>query len=193
MNKEITEELMVKSVDNLLNTDEKSQLDALLSADPDLVSELEKMRVINSQVRNEIPSSVEPPYADFFNNQLMRKVELDKAARRPKEKAKKWWQGLKWAWAPAGAMALTLAFLAGQRLSPGGDVQGAAVASSNLPSVYFSEDSLGAEIVADADGNVSAIVVSGLTALSDDGNFAGIVSEGEFPVSYQRSEAQEFH
>ena len=195
MKKETSEELFVKWVDNTLSSEETNELASLLETDPSLHKDLDEMREAGKLVRQEIPSSVEPPYPDFFNSQLMRKVELDKASQLPKEKAKRWWKSFQWAWAPAGAMALVLAFLAGQRLGPeaGGGAPGElAQQGAGLPSVYFSEDSLNAEIISDADGNVSAIVVNGLDAISDDASFAGAGS-AELPVSYQRSEMKRFH
>ena len=120
MNKEITDELMVKWVDHKLTATEQAELEVILLEDSELAGELSAMRSVKAKIQKEIPASVEPPYPDFFNNQLMRKVMLDQVSRLPKEKAKRWWKSLQWAWAPAGAMALVLAFLAGQRLGQGG-------------------------------------------------------------------------
>jgi anti-sigma factor RsiW len=193
MNKEITDELMVKWVDHKLTATEQAELEVILLEDSELAGELSAMRSVKAKIQKEIPASVEPPYPDFFNNQLMRKVMLDQVSRLPKEKAKRWWKSLQWAWAPAGAMALVLAFLAGQRLGQeGGESITRSVATSSLTSVYFSEDSLNAEIIPDAEGDVSAIIVTGLSAISDDASFAEI-KKGELPVSYQRAEAKRFH
>jgi len=192
MNKEITDELMVKWVDHKLTAAEHTELEILLVEDSELAGELAAMRSVKAKIQKEIPASVEPPYPDFFNNQLMRKVTLDQVSRLPKEKAKRWWKRLQWAWAPAGAMALVLAFLAGQRLGQGAESIATPVVTRSLPSVYFSEDSLNAEIIPDAEGDVSAIVVTGLSAISDDASFAEI-KKGELPVSYQRAQAKRFH
>ena len=193
MKKEISEELIVKWVDNSLSSDESRKLDALLEADPNLQKELDGMSKVCSQVQQEIPASITPPYPDFFNSQLMRTVDLEQASQQPKEKAKRWWKGFQWAWAPAGAMALVLAFLAGQRLGP--EPSPATVSNqqaSGLTTVYFSKDSLNAEVISDADGNVAAIVIDGLDAISNDASFVSTESE-ELPVSYQRAEAKRFH
>ncbi len=193
MKKEISEELLVKWVDNALNSDESRELDALLKDDPSLQESLDGMRAAREMIRKEIPASVDPPYPDFFNSQLMRKVELEKASHQPKETAQRWWKGFQWAWAPAGAMALVLAFLAGQRLGPEeGNPVAVVQQAGEQPSVYFSEDSLNADIISDADGNISVIVVNGLDAISDDESFAQVGAR-ELPVSYQRSEVERFH
>ncbi|MEN8755439.1 MAG: hypothetical protein ABF332_05695, partial [Akkermansiaceae bacterium] len=68
-----------------------------------------------------------------------------------------------------------------------------------LPSVYFSEENLAAEVISDADGDVSAILVSGLSELDDRGSFATRAEVEpssqieELPVSYQLYEAAHFH
>ena len=195
MKKEQTEELFVKWVDGRLSNEEQSQLDELFAADPELEAELTGAREVAAVLQSEIPKSVEPPYPDFFNSQLMRKVDLEIAAQRPAEKAARWWESLRWAWAPVGALALVLAFFAGQRMSPQGNSgltdRGAADSSEKseeLPNVYFAEKSLTAEVIADADGNVSAIVVEGIAAISDDIDFSRADRTTGLPARYLQSE-----
>ena len=77
MNKEITDELMVKWVDHKLTATEQAELEVILLEDSELAGELSAMRSVKAKIQKEIPASVEPPYPDFFNNQLMRKVMLD--------------------------------------------------------------------------------------------------------------------
>ncbi|MGJ8694741.1 MAG: anti-sigma factor family protein [Verrucomicrobiaceae bacterium] len=193
MKKEIIEELLVKSVDGTLAKDESEQLKILLAAKPELQGEVETMRNLKQTMQDSLPVSVEPPYPDFFNSRLMRKIELEVASNQPKEKAKNWWASIQWAWLPAGALSLVLAFLAGQRLSsPVQDGQMVSQRTTNdLPSVYFAEESLNAEVISDSDGHVSAIVVSGLNAINDNAAFAD--STAALPVSYRRFEADQFH
>jgi hypothetical protein len=90
MKKEQTEELFVKWVDGRLNNEEQSQLDELFAADRELETELTGAKDVTAVLQSEIPKSVEPAYPDFFNSQLMRKVDLEIAAQRPVEKAARW-------------------------------------------------------------------------------------------------------
>jgi len=197
MKKEQTEELFVKWVDGCLSDEEQSQLDELFAADPELEAELTGAREVGSVLQKEMPKSVEPPYPDFFNSQLMRKVDLEIAAQRPAEKAARWWESFRWAWAPAGALALVLAFFAGQRMSPqggGGVAQNMpgenSDATAELPNVYFAEKSLTAEVIADSEGEVSAIVVQGIAAINDDIDFATADRTTSLPKRYLESEAR---
>lgn len=203
MKKEKCEELYVKWVDELLSPEEEAQLATLVEETPELEGELSRIREVAEAVREGVADSVEPPYGDFFNSQLMRKVDLEIASKTPAKRAERWWQSLRWAWAPAGALALVLAFFAGQRIGkPDASAAGvvdlgksAPAAIAELPSVYFTSDRLNADVISDADGKVSAIVVSGLDDLKDDLDLstASLGSDLKgLPVSYLRSKARKF-
>mgnify|MGYP007101630194 CR=1 FL=1 len=203
MKKEKSEELYVKWVDGLLSPEEESQLAALMEETPELEGELSRNRLAARAVREGVPDSVEPPYGDFFNSQLMRKIDLEIASKTPAKRAERWWQSLRWAWAPAGALALVLAFFAGQRVGkPDADVSGVAstgpvtpTAIADIPSVYFTSDRLNADVISDSDGEVSAIVITGLDDLKDDLDLstASIGSDLKgLPVTYVRAKARNF-
>ena len=72
MKKEQTEELFVKWVDGCLNEEEQLQLDELFAAHPELEAELTGARKTSELLKSEVPGSVDPPYPDFFNNQLIK-------------------------------------------------------------------------------------------------------------------------
>lgn len=198
MKKEKTEELLVKSMDGELSPEEESQWKALLEEEPGLRKELASLQRVAAEVKAEVPASVDPPYGDFFNSQLMRKVDLEIEAKRPGKKASRWWESLRWAWAPVGALALVLSFFAGHRV--GRPVQGPEVAQSEqnrpesiiLPTVYSAGNSLDAEVIANSDGEVTAIVVNGITALNDEIDFATVTTNEELPATYRSAEGRRF-
>ena len=191
MNKEKIEELMVKWVDHRLTEAESVELDKMLLENPSLKDEIQKMVQVKNLIQTEVPASVEPPYPDFFNSQVMRKIDSKLASQQPKAVVRRWWQDLRVAWVPAGALALVLSFLAGQRLSEPSEQGSALVEANQIPSVYFSESHLEAEVISDSNGDVSAIVVEGLSELDDKGFFA--TTTAELPVSYQRYESSRLH
>lgn len=200
MKKEKIEELFVKWIDDQLSPEEGQQLSAILEDEPELKRELQEMKDLSLSVSNEIPASVDPPYGDFFNSQLMRKVDLEIESQRPVKKAERWWQSFRWAWAPVGALALVLSFFAGHRIARPADpavVKGPEQSKSNestsLPTVYFAGESLDAEIISDNEGEVSVIVVNGLSAIRDDIDFATVTTSAELPQSFSKSEARRFH
>lgn len=196
MKPEKIEELIVKWVDHCLTKEEAQELEKAVEQDDSLRIHLDELAQLKVVMKAEIPSSVEPPYPDFFNSYLMRKVELEVSAQKPKERVKRWWQGLRWAWAPTAALSLVLSFLAGKRMA-NPQLPLRFKVDEVLPSVYFSDERLTAEVISDIDGGVSAIVVTGLHKLESRGSFTGIekakASERELPVSYQRFESDRFH
>lgn len=204
MKKEKSEELYVKWVDGLLTSEEEEQFKNFLEESPELEADLHQSRMVAQALRENVPDSVEPPYGDFFNSQLMRKVDLEVASQSPAKKAERWWRSFRWAWAPAGALALVLAFFAGHRTGKPGGSDGFVAdagderssAQAEMVSVYFTSDSLDASVVSNKEGVVSAIVVNGLDDLRDDldlSTAAVVDSEMDgLPVSYVRSKARRF-
>lgn len=194
----MTEELFTKWTDGKLSPSEEKQLKLLMEEDSDLEAELAAMGSLSKMIKGETMASVEPPYSDFFNSQLMRKVDLEIKSQHPAKKVERWWQSLRWAWAPAGALALVLSFFAGHRVSrPTGDEMTAQSGKErdlvmSLPTVYFAGEVLEADVISDSSGEVSAIVVNGLSAIRDDIDLVTVSSEDPLPSTYSSSEARRF-
>jgi anti-sigma factor RsiW len=199
MKKETSEELMVKWMDDELSPAEAEQFAALVKERPDLEEELRGIKEVARKVGASVPASVDPPYGDFFNSQLMRKVDLEIGARRPVQKVERWWESLRWAWAPAGALTLVLSFFAGHRIGQpesrevaAGKARPVQTEAMILPTVYSAGDSLEAEVIANAEGEVAAIVVNGISAISDEVDFATVTSHVDLPEDYLTAEARRF-
>ena len=94
MKKEKTEELFVKWIDGQLTSEEESQLAILFQEDGMLEAELQEMKSVSEAVAEEIPTSVDPPYSDFFNRQLMRKIDLEIHSRTPSKIGGNWWESV---------------------------------------------------------------------------------------------------
>lgn len=199
MKKEKTEELLVKAIDGELSAEDEEQLKVILEEDPVNEEELSALKEISAQLQASVPASETPPYPDFFNSQLMRKVDLEITSKRPSNQAGFWWESLRWAWAPVGALSLVLSFFAGHRLghnperSPSvADAGPKRMESIVLPTVYSAGNSLEAEVIANSEGEVTAIVVNGIAALKDDIDFSTVTTIADLPQTYRRSEALRF-
>jgi anti-sigma factor RsiW len=196
MKKEKTEELFVKWIDGQLTPDEENELNALMEGDSQIEADLREMKQLTQALKGKVPSSVEPPYGDFFNSQLMRKVDLQIESQSPARKAKRRWESLKWAWVPVGAMALVLSFFAGHRIARPAEapvIVAAVESGASLTTVYFAGDSLDAKVISDSNGDVSAIVVNGISAIRDDIDFVTVNTSASLPASYDSSDARRFH
>lgn len=173
MKTEMTEELMVRWVDHDLSPDELALVEQRMSEDEGLRRDLHQSKRIAEVVRANVPNSVEPPYGDFFNSQLMRKVDLAKERKDSLRAGKPWWDVIRWSWVPIGALAMAVSFLAGNRFArpAGGEMTASALMKQEVITstvVYSAGKDLEAKVVADASGEISAIVVNGLSALRDD-------------------------
>jgi len=178
----MNEELFVKWIDGQLTDDERAIVDAAVKDDPSLLQEMESIRGVGIQLKEHFPASEEPPYPEFFNTQLMRRIaEEEKAPARPAKKSP-WWEKLSWGWIPASGLAMALAFFAGTKLQKSAAEEVRAVAS--LPSVYTSQDSHEAEVIANESGEVSLIVMKGLDAIGDDVDFFSVSTSAVVPQRY---------
>lgn len=201
MKTEINEEVFVKWVDGDLSAEELVVVDCLMAGDEVFREEMEAAKRLSGMVRENVPASIEPPYGDFFNSQLMRKVDLAAERKEMVRSGKRWWESIRWSWVPVGALALAVSFLAGNRLArpvSGDEIVGGTITRDLLSStvIYAAGNDLEAQIIADASGEISAIVVNGLSALSDDVDFQTASRSSEsskVPVSYRESEKKRFY
>jgi len=193
-----TEELIMKSIDGELSPEEATMFQSILDADSALAAEVAAMKETAESVRAEVPLSEEPPYGDFFNSQLMRKIDLDVRSKAPKKKAESWLRSFRWAWAQAGVLALVLAFFMGHRIAKSSEPTDVAsndttnAVRSFMPTVYFAEESLEADLIADAEGDVSVIVVNGLSAIRDDFDIMTASTTTSLPDRYNQAETLRF-
>ncbi len=187
---------MVKFVDGELSASEREQFLSMMAEDEKLAAEVDEMVSVSRMLSEEIVSSQEPPYPDFFNSQLMRKVDLDMEARTPVKRAKRWWSGLKWAWVPAGALALVMAFFAGNKLGStnpqgSGIAGGGSSGRGEASAVYFAVESVQAEVIPDSGGNI-VIKVEGLNPIRDEIDFVTVSSEEDLPAGFVEAKVREF-
>ncbi len=182
--KVMTEELFCKWVDDCLTPEEQLVVDAAAKDDPSLLEEMASIRELNTQVKAEFPASIEPPYPDFFNTQVMNRIrDEEKKISAPVSSGKNpWWSKIGFGWVPASALAVVLAFFAGSRMNHFTD--GPELAQKILPSVYTPEEKHGARVIADSQGDVAAIVMEGLDAIGDEVDFAEANASVALPERY---------
>ena len=75
MNQNRKEELLTRWIDDALSDAEQGELEALLAEHPDLGRERDDYLRLRDEMQSAMPSSVEPPYPDFFNAHLERLVK----------------------------------------------------------------------------------------------------------------------
>ena len=77
MNQERKEQLLTLWVDDQLSAADRIEWDAALHADPALKREAEAAREISNLMQSGIPGSQEPPFPEFFNSQIQKRIRED--------------------------------------------------------------------------------------------------------------------
>lgn len=163
------EELLTLWMDGGLSSAEGEELAPYLAKHPELEAEREEYVRLRDELRSVLPDHVEPPYPDFFNTHLMRQIrEEERVERAPvAAEASGMWKWMQLWLAPAAAVAVVMAFLAGKEM---GDTQGGAVAvnpaggssAEMAPGVYSAISSVDVTTWEDLDAGATVIVLNGL-------------------------------
>jgi hypothetical protein len=154
---------------------------ARLRADAASVAEL---------LRRHVPTSVEPPYPDFFNSQLLRKIRQEQAHELPQPTARSggFWSSLagllRSPWVAAGATAAVTILAVATLRSPGGVD---ASTGTRVLSVFSPEPNATARVQATRDQGAVIITLDGLEAFPADRNVVGVLHDDSRPLvaSYQ--------
>ena len=73
------EAMLTLWTDGELNGDELARVELWAQDHPELLVERDAVRAMQSSIQANMPASVEPPYADFFNLRILRAIENEKA------------------------------------------------------------------------------------------------------------------
>ena len=191
MNKEPDETTLTLWIDGELEGEELRRVEAWAQEHPELLAERDAIREMNASIRESVPANVEPPYADFFNQRILRQIEEEQRMNAPavsRRSKRPFWQ---WLTAPAAVAVMVLCFYMGTRVSaPVSTHTPEMVAFSDVPSVYTPDGSVSADMFRAEDANATIIVLKGLEDIPDDFEMVGepntknsgavMVSTGEF-------------
>jgi hypothetical protein len=150
-------------------------IDGELSGD-----ELAAVRAMQSNIQANMPASVEPPYADFFNQRILQAIENEKAesAARVRSTGSQWLGNKlnKWLALPAAAAAMVMCFYMGTQVShmPDSVAPVAAVSAVSVePAIYMPDGDVRANIFSSDDNGATVIVLEGLEDIPDDFEIVG--------------------
>lgn len=175
------ETLLTLWMDGELDGDELAQVESWAQQHPELLAQRDAVQTMSDHIRTNMPASVEPPYADFFNQRIMRHIDEDLAAasinKESGQNSSIWHQfGGKfgrWLALPAAAAAMALCFYLGTQV---GEETGQAPAAvvANVPSTIYTPDGdVRADMFSSKDGGATVIVLEGLEDIPDDFEIAG--------------------
>lgn len=154
---------------------------------PDAAREKEAAESLAALVRAHAPAQVEPPYADFFNSQLLKKIRDEEAAAAPRASAPQKTGGwLHWLRSPwfAGLSAATAAVLLMTAILPvRTEIRDLTTGNgTRVLSVFSPEPHASAVAQPASDGSAIIISVEGLEAYPDDRALAGYAGDDTQPL-----------
>ena len=148
-----------------------------LWTDPELLVERDAVRAMQSSIQANMPASVEPPYADFFNLRILRAIENEKAESGVRVRSTgSQWMGSKfnkWLALPAAAAAMLMCFYMGTQVSPMPESLAPMAAVSAKPAIYMPDGDVRANIFSSDDNGATVIVLEGLEDIPDDFEIVG--------------------
>lgn len=164
-------------MDGELDGDDLTRVESWVKDHPEYLAEREAVQAMQSEIQASIPASIEPPYADFFNQRILRAIEDD----GPHASAQKASQGLgaivgklgKWLALPAAAAAMLVCFYMGTQVSHLSEPLAPIVKVSTTPAIYMPDGNVRANLVSSEDNGATVIVLEGLEDIPDDFEIVG--------------------
>jgi len=182
MNTKPDDETLALWLDDELEGDAFSSVDAWASGQPDQLAARQAIRDWRETISAAIPKEEEPPYPEFFNSRVQAAIaDLEKSPQQVMGAKISWWRSA-WFMPTAAAAGMALAFWMGTRTSTNVAPPTVVEVSSSTPVVYTPETGVRADYFASRNADATVIVLDGVPALSDSVDFretAGLDSERE--------------
>ena len=159
------EELITRWIDGELNAETRAEFDELMKGDPDFCARVrQEAEAMGNAMRAEIPADVEPPYPDFFNSQIQKRIRQDNqpVAVRPSAGGFSvlWWLRSPLTWGVAALFMILLFSRSGERVGGAG---------SYVVSTYAPDPKVKVERAEyDDDAEATVIMLTGLEPIPDD-------------------------
>ncbi|MDG1357084.1 MAG: hypothetical protein P8P36_02705 [Akkermansiaceae bacterium] len=167
-------------MDGELDGDELARVEAWVKDHPECTAEREAIHAMQSEIRANIPASIDPPHADFFNQRILRAIENDRLDVPAREVASGHTViGVmtskfgKWLAVPTAAVAMLLCFYMGTQVSQVSDPVAPIVKVSAKPAIYMSDGNVRANILSPDHNGATVIVLEGLDDIPDDFELVG--------------------
>ena len=174
MNKQPDETTITLWIDGELEGEELRRVEAWAQEHPELLAERDAIRAMNAEIREAVPASVEPPYADFFNQRILRHIEEEQHSQSATSATGAKRSFLQWFAVPAAAAAMLLCFYIGTRVSePATNVSPSVVSVATVPTVYTPDGNVSADMFRATDVDATVIVLNGLDDIPDDIEMVG--------------------
>lgn len=183
MNTKTDETLLARWLEDDLEGAELAAFERDIADDAGRFAERERIRALKRDLATLLPSSVEPPYPDFFNSRIERAIREQSGPLAEPVARRSGWRAF---WMPATAVAgMALAFWLGTKAGTRTEVVAAPapppveIAEAPQPGLYTPERGVDAEWFSSEDAEATVIVLEGVDAIPDSMDFSETVSIGD--------------
>ena len=183
MNTKTDETLLARWLEDDLEGAELAAFEREIADDAERFAERERIRALKRDLAALLPSSVEPPYPDFFNSRIERAIREQSGPVAEPAARRSGWRAF---WMPATAVAgMALAFWLGTKAGTRTEVvavpppPAVEIAAAPQPGLYTPERGVDAEWFSSEDAEATVIVLEGVDAIPDSMDFSETVSIGD--------------
>ncbi len=170
MKKKPDETMLTLWMDGKLEGDELQRVEAWVQAHPELLAERDTVQAMSAAIRRHVPGSIEPPYPEFFNKHVLRRIGDDavSSAAAPARRQNGFWR---WFAMPVAAAAMVVCFYIGTQVSEPAEITAPVVAQTG--SVYTPDGNVSADMFKSTDAQATVIVLEGLDDIPDELDMVG--------------------
>ena len=178
------EEALTLWMDGELSGDALIQVEHWAQDHPELLAERDAIVAMNAKIAEHTPSSIEPPYPEFFNQQLLRQIQHQQEVTSNVDQSttkQSFWKP--WLAFPATAAAMGLCFFLGMQTSQNKTENTASQLEAQLPYVYTPDSAVSANLYRSENHDATIILLNGLEEMPDDFNIANSANDLEYFIA----------
>ncbi len=153
-----------------LDADLHANMNAYLAEHPELIAQKEAFALSAQVLREKSPASIEPPYPDFFNSQVQKRIREERHAAEAPAKVAEPKKGASWlSWFLPAAAAASFEFFAGTKFCPAAPavVKTPVPAATQNDALYTPYGDVDAQVTHSNKTGSTVIVLDGLEAIPD--------------------------
>jgi len=158
-------------IDGELEGDALQRVEAWALENPEMIAQRDSIQAMSGNIKQHMPSSIEPPYPDFFNQHILRHIGDEIPAGERSQKKSGFWR---WFAMPVAACAMAVCFYMGTQVVEVSDSAPPLTVAQVSP-VYTPDGAVSANVFRSE--NATVIVLEGLADIPDDLEMVGASSE----------------
>ena len=157
-------------MDGQLTGTELESMEAWAQQHPELLAERDAIQAMTQSIQDTLPSSQEPPYPDFFNQQIMKSIQEETSAATKASVSSPEKSGSIWRWlaAPLMAGSMAICFYLGTQFTGSPTTSPSTDTVASTPTVYTPDNGVQADTFVASNQQATVIVIEGLEDIPDD-------------------------